>query len=307
MGADKKVFHVSPRSLADCFHAAPSIGIPRAQPRASSRGTSIRSCRSAPSMAPTSPTDRARMGPTSRPFEDGLAKFGKDGCLVSIDMLQSNKIAVQTARAARRPSKRRGDQTVRKRHSAMPDPSSPRPRFPPSPRFPRQRRAWPRRRHARRRNPARRRPRRRTRRKGSHQAPRAAPRQDRAAIRPAPPEPLPPGERVGFAVVGTGTPRAGGDHPGVRLVEKKPKLAAVVSGDRAKAAKSSPREHGLPDAGIYDYQTYDQLRDNKNVDVIYIVLPNGTCTPNTPCAARRRASTSSAKSPWPTASPSASR
>ena len=31
----------------------------------------------------------------------------------------------------------------------------------------------------------------------------------------------------------------------------------------------------MPDKNLYTYQTYDQLRDNPDVDVVYIVLPNG--------------------------------
>ena len=87
------------------------------------------------------------------------------------------------------------------------------------------------------------------------------------------PQPLPPGERVGFAVVGLG-------HLALEEIipafaeSKKAKLAAVVSGDRAKA-ETVAREHGLPEGSVYDYKTYDTIRDNPNVQVIYIVLPNG--------------------------------
>ena len=87
------------------------------------------------------------------------------------------------------------------------------------------------------------------------------------------PQPLPPGERVGFAVVGLG-------HLALEEIipafaeSKKARLAAVVSGDRAKGMQVA-REHGLPESSVYDYKTYDTIRDDKNVDIIYIVLPNG--------------------------------
>ncbi len=39
--------------------------------------------------------------------------------------------------------------------------------------------------------------------------------------------------------------------------------------------RRSPAQHGLPESSVYDYKTYDHLRDNPDVQVIYIVLPNG--------------------------------
>ncbi len=87
------------------------------------------------------------------------------------------------------------------------------------------------------------------------------------------PNPLPPGERVGFAVVGLG-------HLALEEIipafgsSKKAKLVALVSGDRGKASRVA-REHGVQEKHVYDYQTYDRLQDNPEVQVIYIVLPNG--------------------------------
>ncbi len=87
------------------------------------------------------------------------------------------------------------------------------------------------------------------------------------------PELMPPEKRVGFAVVGLGHLALDQIIPAFGE-SKKARLAAVVSGDRAKAAQVA-REHGLPEGSVYDYQTYDQMRDNPDVQVIYIVLPNG--------------------------------
>ena len=87
------------------------------------------------------------------------------------------------------------------------------------------------------------------------------------------PEPLPPGKRVGFAVVGLGALSLNQIIPAFGSC-KKAKLAAVVSGSPEKARQVA-REHGLPDTAVYDYKTYDNLKDNKEADVIYIVLPNG--------------------------------
>lgn len=87
------------------------------------------------------------------------------------------------------------------------------------------------------------------------------------------PEPLPPGKRVGFAVVGLGSLALHQIIPAFGRC-KTARLAAVVSGSPDKAMQVA-REHGLSEKAVYDYKTYDQLKDNKEVDVIYIVLPNG--------------------------------
>ena len=49
---------------------------------------------------------------------------------------------------------------------------------------------------------------------------------------------------------------------------------ALVSGHPDKANKLALR-YGVNPQNIYNYQNYDSIRDNPEVDVIYIVLPNG--------------------------------
>ena len=87
------------------------------------------------------------------------------------------------------------------------------------------------------------------------------------------PDPLPPGERVGFAVVGLGHLALNQIIPAIASC-KKARLAALVTGNRDKGNEVA-RQYGVPEKNVYDYKTYDDLRDNKDVDVIYIVLPNG--------------------------------
>ena len=87
------------------------------------------------------------------------------------------------------------------------------------------------------------------------------------------PEPMPPGKRVGFAVLGLGDLALNQIIPAFGS-SKKARLAAVVSGSPEKA-KRVAAEHGLSEKAIYNYKSYDELRDNAEVDVIYIVLPNG--------------------------------
>jgi predicted dehydrogenase len=88
----------------------------------------------------------------------------------------------------------------------------------------------------------------------------------------APGEPFPHDQRVGFAVVGLGRLTQGQLLPAFR-VSKKAKVTALVSGDPVKAQKLA-QENGVSAESIYDYKTFDRLRDNKEVQVVYIVLPN---------------------------------
>jgi predicted dehydrogenase len=50
-------------------------------------------------------------------------------------------------------------------------------------------------------------------------------------------------------------------------------LKGIVTGTPAKAAKWKEK-YNLPDSSIYSYDTFDRILDNKNIDVVYVVLPN---------------------------------
>ena len=79
-------------------------------------------------------------------------------------------------------------------------------------------------------------------------------------------------QRVGFAIVGLGRLALGQILPAMGK-SKYVRPVALVSGDREKARKIAA-QYGIADKSIYDYQTYDQLAHNPDVQVIYIVLPN---------------------------------
>jgi hypothetical protein len=110
-----------------------------------------------------------------------------------------------------------------------------------------------------------------------------------------PPAPLPPEQRVGFAIVGLGR---------LSLEELMPafgecKLArptAVVSGDREKARRVA-RQYGLPEPGIYTYDTYDRIADNPDVQSSTSCCRT-LCTANIPYAAREPVSISYARRRW---------
>jgi len=85
--------------------------------------------------------------------------------------------------------------------------------------------------------------------------------------------PDPPGKKLGWAIVGLGSLAINQILPAFAKCEKS-KVVAFVSGHPDKANKLALR-YGVSAKNIYNYQNYDFIKDNPEVDVIYIVLPNG--------------------------------
>ena len=85
--------------------------------------------------------------------------------------------------------------------------------------------------------------------------------------------PDPPGKKLGWAIVGLGSLSINQILPAFAKCEKS-KVVALVSGHPDKANKLALR-YGVNPKNIYNYQNYDAIRDNPEVDVIYVVLPNG--------------------------------
>ena len=84
--------------------------------------------------------------------------------------------------------------------------------------------------------------------------------------------PDPPGKKLGWAIVGLGSLAINQILPAFAKCEKS-KVVAFVSGHPDKANKLAPR-YGVKPKNIYNYQNYDSIKDNPEVDIIYIVLPN---------------------------------
>ncbi len=85
--------------------------------------------------------------------------------------------------------------------------------------------------------------------------------------------PEPPGKKLGWAIVGLGSLSINQILPAFAKCEKS-RVVAFVSGHPDKANKLALR-YGVSQKNIYNYQNYDSIKDNPEVDVIYIVLPNG--------------------------------
>src|SRR5713101_2893167 len=80
-------------------------------------------------------------------------------------------------------------------------------------------------------------------------------------------------KKLGWAIVGLGNLSIHEILPAFAKCEKS-KVTALVSGHPDKANRLA-QQYGVNPKNIYNYQNYDSIRDNAEVDIIYIVLPNG--------------------------------
>jgi predicted dehydrogenase len=82
----------------------------------------------------------------------------------------------------------------------------------------------------------------------------------------------PPAKTFGYAVVGIGGLSISDILPAFAHT-KHARLTGLVSGTPDKV-KAIAAQYGVPDKGIYSYDTYDRIADNPDIDAVYIVLPN---------------------------------
>ena len=87
----------------------------------------------------------------------------------------------------------------------------------------------------------------------------------------AAPQPAPPGEQMRWAIVGLGSFGINQVIPGFADARHS-RMTAFVSGNPAKARDLGAR-HGV--SRFYDYSNYDTMKDNPEIDCVYIVLPVG--------------------------------
>ncbi|MEM9673131.1 MAG: Gfo/Idh/MocA family oxidoreductase [Bacteroidota bacterium] len=79
-------------------------------------------------------------------------------------------------------------------------------------------------------------------------------------------------DRLGLALVGLGNYSKGQLAPALEQTEKC-YLAGIVTGTPAKAEEWK-QKYNIPDGNIYNYDNYDELVNNDDIDIIYVVLPN---------------------------------
>ncbi len=79
-------------------------------------------------------------------------------------------------------------------------------------------------------------------------------------------------KKLGIALVGLGYYAGGQLAPALQETEKC-YLAGIVTGTPSKAEEWK-KKYNIPDKNVYSYDTYDQIADNPDIDIIYVVLPN---------------------------------
>ena len=78
---------------------------------------------------------------------------------------------------------------------------------------------------------------------------------------------------LGIALVGLGNYSANKLAPALQET-RFCRLAGIVTGTPAKAEEWS-RKYDIPKGNIYTYDTYDDIAGNPDIDIVYVVLPNG--------------------------------
>lgn len=78
--------------------------------------------------------------------------------------------------------------------------------------------------------------------------------------------------KLGIALVGLGGYSTGQLAPALQKTEHC-YLAGIVTGTPSKAA-AWKEKYSIPDKNIYNYENYDSIKDNPDIDIIYVVLPN---------------------------------
>jgi glucose-fructose oxidoreductase len=94
----------------------------------------------------------------------------------------------------------------------------------------------------------------------------------------------PAGKKLGVALVGLGRYSTGQLGPALRET-KFCRLAGVVTGDPAKGAQWA-KDYGFSEKNIYGYDTMARLGDNPEIDIVYVVTPNGLHAEHAIAAAR---------------------
>lgn len=79
-------------------------------------------------------------------------------------------------------------------------------------------------------------------------------------------------QKIGYCIVGLGRISMQHFMPGTKL-SKQSRVTALVSGHRDKAEKMAA-EYDVSPKSIYSYADYDAIADNRDIDAVYIALPN---------------------------------
>jgi predicted dehydrogenase len=80
-----------------------------------------------------------------------------------------------------------------------------------------------------------------------------------------------PSKKLGIAIVGLGSYAGGQIAPALQHTENC-YLAGLVSGHPDKAAKWAEK-YNVPTKNIYNYENFDSIASNPDIDIVYVILP----------------------------------
>ncbi len=78
-------------------------------------------------------------------------------------------------------------------------------------------------------------------------------------------------DKLGVALVGLGYYSTDLLAPALQLT-KNCQLVGIVTGTPSKA-ETWKKKYNLADKNIYNYQNFDQIANNPDIDIVYVVLP----------------------------------
>src|SRR5690348_12221784 len=77
---------------------------------------------------------------------------------------------------------------------------------------------------------------------------------------------------LGFAAVGLGT--ISGIFMRGCAASQAAKVAGLVTGHPETKGKRYGQQYTVPETSVYTYETFDRIRDNRDIEAVYIGLPN---------------------------------
>lgn len=81
-----------------------------------------------------------------------------------------------------------------------------------------------------------------------------------------------PPKKLGIALVGLGNYSKNNLAPALAQTQFC-RLAGIVTGSPAKAVEWA-KKHNIPKQNIYNYDNFDSIANNPDIDIVYVVLPN---------------------------------
>ncbi len=79
-------------------------------------------------------------------------------------------------------------------------------------------------------------------------------------------------KKLGIALVGLGNYSTGQLAPALQETDYC-YLAGIVTGTPSKVTEWK-QKYNIPDKNVYNYDNFDQIASNKDIDIVYVVLPN---------------------------------